>query len=153
MYTILLAQFFGVLAQLVERMAGSHEVTGSNPVHSTIEILQVRKRACFFSKGRSDERLFLLPLRACWAGTEVLAVSLVGLYRRGHVVKLPHLLSTFLTFWRFAALRNSCCWQMPSKHFSLRINAHKATISCWLSSPACFFFSLLTPVIKYLVGL
>ena len=48
MYTILLAQFFGVLAQLVERMAGSHEVTGSNPVHSTIEFFQVLYGTCFF---------------------------------------------------------------------------------------------------------
>ena len=47
MYTILLAQFFGVLAQLVERMAGSHEVTGSNPVHSTIEMSQVQQWTCF----------------------------------------------------------------------------------------------------------
>ena len=42
LYTILLAQFFGVLAQLVERMAGSHEVTGSNPVHSTMKMSQVQ---------------------------------------------------------------------------------------------------------------
>ena len=45
---LLLAHFFGVLAQLVERMAGSHEVTGSNPVHSTIDFFQVLFRACFF---------------------------------------------------------------------------------------------------------
>ena len=37
-----------MLAQLVERMAGSHEVTGSNPVHSTIEFFQVLYGTCFF---------------------------------------------------------------------------------------------------------
>ena len=124
-----------------------------NPVHSTIEILQVRKRACFlFSKDRSDERPFCCRCARAGRALRCLPFRSSG-STGGHVVKLPHLLSTFLTFWRFAALRNSCCWQMPSKHFSLRINAHKATISCWLSSPACFFFSLLTPVIKCLVGL
>ena len=44
---------FGVLAQLVERMAGSHEVTGSNPVHSTREDSQVWKQTCFFYTCRS----------------------------------------------------------------------------------------------------